>query len=81
MMGSAQKVGVLGPNGLDTKGDLPVAFRVEIVTTGDGIYLIRYDKDGEFCGDTWHQSINEAKEQACFEFNISANDWSPATSV
>jgi len=81
MEGTAHKLGALGPNGHETTGDLPVALRVEIVTTGDGIYLIRYGKDGEFCGDTWHQSIDEAKEQACFEFNISANDWSPATSV
>lgn len=77
---TSHEVGILGPHSLETTYDLPAAVRVEIVTADDGIFLIRYDKDGEFCGDTWHQSIDEAKEQAYFEFNISANDWNAVTS-
>ena len=74
-------LGILGSNGPETTSELPVAVRVEIVAADDGIFLLRFDKDGEFCGDTWHQSIEEAKEQACFEFNISASDWNTVASL
>jgi hypothetical protein len=54
---------------------MPLAHCVEIVEDEDGIYLYRYDMNGECVGDTWHMTLDEAKEQAEFEFSIGINDW------
>lgn len=40
-----------------------------------GIFLIRYSSDGEEVGDTWHQSTDEAREQASEEFDGLISDW------
>ncbi|MES2793785.1 MAG: hypothetical protein V4719_29490 [Planctomycetota bacterium] len=58
------------------ESELPLAVTVVIEANGEEILLLRFDKDGEFCGDTWHQSMSDAKEQARFEFGISLSDWS-----
>ena len=65
----------LGVNGLETSEEFPVAVRLEISASDDGIFLLRFDGNGDFCGDTWHQTIKEAKDQALFEFNITEEDW------
>ncbi len=57
------------------KEPFPLPCRVEIVSVDSGFSLLRYDQDGRFCGDTWHQSIEEAKYQASFEFNTNEGDW------
>lgn len=41
----------------------------------EGIYLIRYDASGSEVGDTWHASIEDAKEQASFEYEIDPERW------
>lgn len=41
----------------------------------DGFFLIRYGESGEFAGDTWHVSYDEATDQAQFEFDIGQSDW------
>ena len=54
----------------------PPASRVEISAEADGGYsLIRFDPADGFCGDTWHQSLEEAQRQAEFEFGIALEDW------
>lgn len=40
-----------------------------------GFFLDRYNEDGESAGDTWHQSIDEAREQALAEYNGSVGRW------
>lgn len=62
-------------SGFGPKGAFPLAYWVEIVAVDSGFSLQRYGQDGRFCGDTWHQSIEEAKEQASFEFNTNEGDW------
>jgi hypothetical protein len=42
----------------------------------DGIFLWRYTASGDVAGDTWHRSIDEAKEQAAYEFGRDLA-WSP----
>lgn len=37
--------------------------------------LIRYSRAGEFAGDTWHPTFEEAKRQARFEYDIQDSDW------
>jgi hypothetical protein len=41
----------------------------------DGVFLLHLDEKGECVADTWHQSIEEAKEQARFEFLVQDGDW------
>ena len=48
--------------------------KLEIVQEGNGFFLYRYNKDG-FFGDTWHETLNEAKDQAKFEFGIEPDWW------
>jgi hypothetical protein len=43
--------------------------------TPDGWYLYRYTASGEFSGDTWHSSLEEAREQAGYEFGESMSAW------
>jgi hypothetical protein len=42
-----------------------------IEETSEGFFLFRYTRNQEFCGDTWHQSLQEAEEQAIYEFGSS----------
>lgn len=43
----------------------------------EGPLLLRRGKDGDFCGDTWHESVEKAMAQAQAEFEVAAQDWSP----
>jgi len=33
-----------------------------------GVSLIRLTSSGEFCGDTWHRTMDDAHHQLAFEF-------------
>ena len=39
------------------------------------VYLIHYDEKGDDIADTLHDSIEEAMEQANWEFNVQKEDW------
>lgn len=41
----------------------------------DGIFLYRYDAHANCVGDTWHQDVEEAKDQAEFEFENVLSQW------
>ncbi len=41
----------------------------------DGIFLLRHDEAGEEAGDTWHQSVEDAKEQAVAEYGGNLGPW------
>jgi hypothetical protein len=45
----------------------------------EGIYLFRYADDWSFAGDTWHANLEEALEQAAWEFSVDQLDWRPIT--
>lgn len=53
----------------------PVA--AQIVMEDDGFYLLRLESEGQRLADTWHQSLEEAKAQAAFEYGIADADWAP----
>lgn len=60
-------------------GPLPRA-RVLVIYHDDAdgnLYLLRYAADG-FVGDTFHLSIDEARQQATFEFSLALGTWQPA---
>jgi len=54
---------------------LPAAAIVEIQDSEHGFYLLRFDTEGDFVGDTWHPTIEEAKGQALFEFELDDEGW------
>lgn len=47
-----------------------------IAENSSDIFLFRFDQQKNMAGDTWHQSIEDAKYQAQFEFGEDALDWS-----
>src|SRR5260370_33417954 len=47
---------------------LPAARFVTIAVTPAGFFLFRYSLDGAFSGDTWHRSVEEAIDQATYEY-------------
>jgi hypothetical protein len=59
----------------DTRERMRVPRVLVIDTRADGIFLDRYDEDGEEAGDTWHQSVEEAKKQADTEYGENAGPW------
>jgi len=48
---------------------------IEIVRDYGLIYLLRKNASGEQTADTWHPSVEEAKDQALFEFGVNAGEW------
>jgi hypothetical protein len=55
-------------------GFLPTAY-VEIHEEEGGYFLIHHDKEGQQGADTWHLTLEEAKNQAAFEFEIRETHW------
>jgi hypothetical protein len=41
----------------------------------DGVFLCRYTATGNFAGDTWHANVEDAKDQAEFEFDGLISPW------
>jgi hypothetical protein len=59
--------------------DLPLPDRIEIALDGepdDACMMYRYTDAGEFCGDTWHESLASAIAQAAFEYGLTEQDFS-----
>lgn len=46
-----------------------------ILETSEGTFLYRFERDGTFAGDTWHTSLDEAKQQAVFEYDSRMCEW------
>ena len=40
-----------------------------------GAMLFRYTAYGEFGGDTWHQSVDDAREHAIYDYSDALDDW------
>lgn len=38
-------------------------------------YLFRYTDDGRFCGDTWHETVEHAFDQAEYEYALGRDDF------
>ena len=57
--------------------DLPSPDFVEIEFTqpGGACTLFRFTDGGEFCGDTWHETLAEAFAQAEYEYGLSEGDF------
>lgn len=46
-----------------------------ILRNASGVFLERLSPEGESVGDTWHQTVDEAKEQAAEEFGELLSPW------
>jgi hypothetical protein len=62
-------------DGKDLRRELEPASVLVIEQEEDGIFLLRLTSDGRTVGDTWHRSIDEAKEQATYEFDGLVSEW------
>src|ERR1700719_328541 len=54
---------------------LPAARFLTIELTAAGFFLFRFAEDGVCAGDTWHASIDEAKDQANYEYGNALGRW------
>jgi hypothetical protein len=54
---------------------MPAAAVVILEEHSEGVFLDRYSESGAFAGDTWHQTVELAKEQARFEFDVEPAGW------
>jgi hypothetical protein len=62
-------------DGGNPREEMPCAIVLLIEAKPDGVFLTRFSADGREVGDTWHQSIEEAQEQAAFEFDKKLSNW------
>lgn len=60
---------------------LPVPAWVEISEEEGAFYLLHFDANGTSFADTWHQTLEDAKRQAEFEFGIVAGEWTVVPSA
>jgi hypothetical protein len=54
---------------------LPPARVLVIEERGGQLFLLRYDQLGSDVGDTWHESLQDAQEQAKFEYGPLLTEW------
>jgi hypothetical protein len=59
----------------DTRELMPSARYLLVAEETDGVFLVRRSETGEFCGDTWHTSIEDAKHQVEYEFETAGQEW------
>jgi hypothetical protein len=48
---------------------------VAIVKQPHGWALLRFDEEDDCVADTWHPTLEDAKKQAQFEYEIEEGDW------
>lgn len=56
---------------------MPAAQILVITERADGVVLDRLAEDGAEAGDTWHTSVEDAKEQAIYEYGEKVIGWLP----
>jgi hypothetical protein len=63
------------PGERDARERMPIARVLVLETRPDGIFLDRFDESGEDSGDTWHESVDDAKSQAVAEYGHNLGVW------
>ena len=53
----------------------PDRVEISIEAGGTSCFMYRYTRTGEFCGDTWHATLDDAVAQAQFEFGLKRSDF------
>lgn len=85
MTASVRRVAVRGvnkvfigrsPTGKEMFENMPDTVRVEIEVAEDGTCMFyRYGMGEVFCGDSWFETLEKAKRQGAFEYDIGEADW------
>jgi hypothetical protein len=61
--------------GVDHREALPLPRVLLVEEKSDGVFLFRFTDDGTCVGDTWHMSMEEAKDQARKEYGTESTEW------
>jgi hypothetical protein len=61
--------------GRDERAKLPWPHVLVIEEKPDGFFLFRLVADGSVAGDTWHMSLDDAKQQAEYEYGEGLGEW------
>jgi len=61
--------------GIDARQEMGRASFLVIEQKPDGVFLFRLDAGGECVGDTWHETVADAKDQALYEFRDRVQPW------
>ena len=68
-------------HGEDETEPLPWPDVLVIVEESQGnVFMYRLTRSGEPCGDTWHQSTDDARHQAEYEYGDALGEWRPVPS-
>jgi hypothetical protein len=59
----------------NAKKRLPSTQILLIVEMRFGVYLFRFSEELYYAGDTWHQTMAEAKLQVVYEYDVADNAW------
>jgi hypothetical protein len=62
--------------GQDRREQLPQPRFLMIEEKSKGVFLFRFMADGRCVGDTWHLNVEDAKEQAEYEYKGFLTAWS-----
>ena len=54
---------------------LPDRVEIEVSPDSDTCMMYRYTRSGEFGGDTWHEDLESAFDQAEFEYGLTRGDF------
>ena len=71
-------VGAIVDGEIKTVSSMPLPDRIEIELDGSEnqpCMMYRYTNNGQFCGDTWHETLAAAFQQAEFEYGLTRNDF------
>jgi hypothetical protein len=61
---------------IDLTQILPAPDVVLLIADADpGAMLFRYTAHGEFSGDTWHPSVDAAREHAIYDYSDALGEW------
>ena len=64
------------PGGPQEELPRPDVLVLEVQPDGAAM-LFRFTAGGAFCGDTWHESAADAREQAAWEYEGALGMWAP----
>jgi hypothetical protein len=53
----------------------PAVLRISRYVDDPGFYLLYLDAAGDDMTDTWYQTLDDAMEQATFEFDVRPHEW------
>ena len=59
----------------DLRKEMPTPAFLVIEENREGVFLYRYDAKGQCVGDTWHMNVDDAVEQADYEYEGNLGCW------